>query len=167
MKALQLCVTAVLVIGLSTVVAAGGHDDALMKEAEAIGDALAKALLDDDVEMMLTMYVDDAISLPNYGPRVDGVDAFRKQHEEMAAAGMKILSFDSHPTDVWECGNQVIEIGTFTIALEAPPMPGTITDKGKYMTVYVRDADGALKIKAETWNTDTNPMEMGAGEHGP
>ena len=46
-----------------------------------------------------------------------------------------------------------------------PTMPGmteTIRDTGKYMTVYVRDADGALKIKVETWNTDMNPMEMGA-----
>jgi hypothetical protein len=52
------------------------------------------------------------------------------------------------------------EIGSFVITLEMPGAPAPITDKGKYMTVYVRGADGKLKIKAEIWNTDVNPMEM-------
>ena len=63
-------------------------------------------------------------------------------------------------------GEHVIEIGTFEISLQMPGMPGPIDDKGKYMTVYIRDADGALKIKAETWNTDINPMMMTGGDPG-
>ncbi len=96
---------------------------------------------------------------------MQGIEAFRQHHAQMSAAGMKIHSFTSDPTDVWEAGDHVIEIGTFEISLEMPGMPGPIEDKGKYMTVYVRDADGSLKIKAETWNTDMNPMEMGAPGH--
>jgi hypothetical protein len=42
-----------------------------------------------------------------------------------------------------------------------------ISDKGKYLTIYERDANGSLKIKVETWNTDLNPMQMGGGEHEP
>jgi hypothetical protein len=45
-------------------------------------------------------------------------------------------------------------------------MPGEIEDAGKYLTIYERDADGALKIKVETWNTDVNPMMMGGGMMG-
>jgi ketosteroid isomerase-like protein len=94
----------------------------------------------------------------------------RQNHEQMTAAGMKIHTFTSDPTDVWECGNQVIEIGTYAISLTPPGMPTPIEDKGKYMTVYVREAGGALKIKAETWNTDVDPMAMAmttgsAGHH--
>jgi ketosteroid isomerase-like protein len=137
----------------------------LMDEVATIGNALAKAMVEGDDEFMLGLYADDAISLPNYGPRMQGIEAFKKHHAEMAAAGMKILAFDSQPTEVWGCGDQVIEIGWFKIELEMPGMPGPITDKGKYMTVYARDADGMLKIKAETWNTDMNPMEMAKGEH--
>jgi hypothetical protein len=87
----------------------------------------------------------------------------------MAGAGIKINSFESEPTEVWECGKQVIEIGKFTIALEMPGMPTPIEDEGKYMTVYVREKGGSLKIKAEIWNTDRNPMEMGKTktEHAP
>ena len=165
MRAFRCFVVTLFVFGMATAASADRDEDSLMKEVEALGDALTKALLEDDIESMLGMYAEDAISLPNYGPRMDGKDAFRRNHDQMAAAGMKIRSFTSDPTDVWGTGNQVIEIGTFTIALDMPGMPETIRDKGKYMTVYVRDADGSLKIKAETWNTDMNPMEMG-GAHG-
>ncbi|MDH3524190.1 MAG: DUF4440 domain-containing protein [Acidobacteriota bacterium] len=164
MRTARVVLVGVLVLGLAPVVAA--EESALMAEVKALGDALSEAMMADDVDFMLGMYAEGAISLPNYGPRMDGVEAFRQHHEQMAAAGMKINSFTSDPTDVWEAGDQVIEIGTFEISLDMPGMPG-IQDKGKYLTVYVRDADGNLKVKAETWNTDMNPMEMGAmEEHG-
>jgi ketosteroid isomerase-like protein len=153
----------VLVIGLATLAAAGDSNEALLKEVEAIGDSLAEAMLSDDVDFMLGMYAEGAISLPNYGPRMEGKEAFKKAHAESAAAGMKIMSFESHPTDAWECGDQVIEIGVFEITLQPPGMPGPVTDKGKYMTVYERQANGSLKIKVETWNSDLDPMTMMAG----
>jgi ketosteroid isomerase-like protein len=165
MHSFRRLVVGCLVIGLATVAYGGELNAKLMDEVAAIGDALAKAMVKDDYEFMLGMYAEDAISLPNYGPRMEGIEAFKKHHAEMTAAGMKILAFDSEPTEAWGCGDQVIEIGWFEIALEMPGMPDSIKDKGKYMTVYSRDADGMLKIKAETWNTDLNPMEMAAGEH--
>jgi len=164
MRTFRYLVVGLFVLGLVAPAWAGHSEEALMKEVTALGDALTKALLADDVETMLGMYAEDAISLPNFGPRMDGLAEFKAHHEQMAAAGIKIRSFESEPTDVWECGNQVIEIGKYTIALEMPGMPTPITDKGKYMTVYVRQSDGSLKIKAETWNTDMNPMEMGGHE---
>ena len=153
-----------LVLGLASFCWAG-HHESLEKEVAAIGDALAEAMVANDVDTLLAMYADDAISLPNYSPRMDGVETFRQHHAQMSAAGMKVNSFTSEPTDVWGCGDQVIEIGTYHISLDMPGMPG-IEDKGKYMTVYVRDADGALKIKAETWNTDVNPMMQMGGDQG-
>ena len=56
-------------------------------------------------------------------------------------------------------------IGNSARATIRPGMPGPIEDKGKYMTVYVREKNGSLKIKAEIWNTDVNPMQMGGIGH--
>ena len=167
MKLRQAVVLGCLFMVLATGASAGGHNEALMKEVEALGDALSKAMVENDVDFLLGLYAEDAISLPNYGPRMQGMEAFKKSHEEMAAVGMKVRSFESQPTEAWECGDQVIEIGTFIITLDMAGMTN-IQDKGKYLTIYVRDADGALKIKVETWNTDMNPMEMGGGgqDHG-
>jgi hypothetical protein len=30
-------------------------------------------------------------------------------------------------------------------------------DQGKYITIWEEQPDGSMKIKVETWNTDTNP----------
>ncbi len=165
MRALRCVVASFLISALPAVALAAQPNVKLMKEVKAFGDVLEAMLLEDDMETMFGFYADDVISLQNYGPRLDGVAALRKHHDEMTAAGMKITSFISDPTEAWECGNQVIEIGTFAIGMTMPGMTEAFRDTGKYMTVYVRDADGALKIKVETWNTDMNPMEMGAPGH--
>jgi uncharacterized protein (TIGR02246 family) len=166
MSALRSILASLLVLVLVSAISAGHHEKDLMKEVAAIGDTISTAMVANDVETMLALYADDAISLPNYGPRMDGLDAFKKHHEQMTASGMKVLSFESEPTDVWKAGDQVIEIGVYKIAMEMPGMPQPIEDKGKYLTVYVRDKKGALKIKAETWNTDVNPMAAMGGDHG-
>ncbi len=164
MRTFRLFTLCFLVLALTVGVSAG-QDGKLMSEVEALGDTLAEAMVANDVETLLSMYAEDAISLPNYSPRMDGIAAFKKHHAQMSASGVKIVSFESEPTDVWKAGKQVIEIGKFAIELDMPGMPG-IKDKGKYMTVYVREG-GALKIKAETWNTDVNPMQqMHGGGHG-
>ncbi len=164
MRGIRCFVAGLLILGVAAAGSADSHG-ALLKEVSDLGDALTKAMLEDDIDFMLGMYAPDAISLPNYGPRMQGIEAFRQHHAQMAAAGMEIHSFSSEPTEVWPAGDHVIEIGTFEINLTVPGMPEPVTDKGKYMTVYVRDADGKLKIKAETWNTDMNPMEMGGQGH--
>ena len=162
MRAMRCGVAILLVLGLAAAASAGHHEKtaALMEEVTEFGDDLAKAMLENDVERMLSMYAPGAISLPNYGPRMEGLDAFRESHAQMEAAGMKVLSFESDPTDVWQAGDQVIEIGKFQITLEMPFMPDKVEDHGKYVTIYERDESGALKIKVETWNTDMNPMQM-------
>ena len=165
MRLLRCLLASLLVLGWVPAALAGHHESDLMKEVAAIGDTISKAMVANDVETMLALYTDDAISLPNYGPRMEGKDAFRKHHEQMSASGMKVNSFVSEPTDVWKAGDQVIEIGVYKISLDMPGMPG-VEDKGKYMTVYVRDKKGNLKIKAETWNTDVNPMAAMGGDHG-
>jgi len=165
MRAARFALAGLLFMGLVSVVTAGHHENDLKKEVAAIGDTISKAMVASDFETTLGLYADDAISLPNYGPRMQGKDAFKKHHEQMSASGMKVNSFESEPTDVWAAGDQVIEIGVYKISMDMPGMPG-IEDKGKYMTVYVRDKKGNLKIKAETWNTDMNPMAGMGGDHG-
>ncbi|MFQ5349242.1 MAG: YybH family protein [Thermoanaerobaculia bacterium] len=168
MRALSCAMAALLVLGTAVGAAAGHHEEqqALMEEVTAIGDDLAQAVVANDVERMMAMYVPNAISLPNFGPRMQGIDAFRQSNAEMTAAGMRVLSFESEPTEVWQSGEQVVEIGKYEITLTMPGMPANIEDRGKYLTIYERDADGGLKIKVETWNTDLNPMAMMGGQAG-
>ncbi len=161
MRLFRCIAVGLLLVGLPAGVSAD-HHEGLIEEVRAIGDQLTEMMLADDIDAMLTMYLEDAISLPNFSPRMDGVEAFRANHAQMAAAGMKVTAFESDPVDAWEVADHVIEIGNYEITMQMPGMPAPIEDKGKYMTVYVRGEDGSLKVKIETWNTDMNPMGMGA-----
>ncbi len=142
----------------------GYRDTWGMEEIKEIGDKLAKAIVENDIDLLLSLYAEDAISLPNNGPRLDGVKALRKKHMEMADAGTTITSFESVPTDVWEAGSQVIEIGNYEFTLEMRSKARPIKERGKYLTIYERDVEGDLKIKVEIRNTDIDPMARRKGE---
>ncbi len=141
-------------------------NDDLQQEVKAIGDALAETMISNDFDAMLGFYAEDAISLPNFEPRMDGIEAFKAANEARSASGMKINSFSNTPTEVWQAGDNVIEVGSFQINLDVPGM-GNVDDTGKYITIYKRDADGKLKIVVETWNTDINPMTLMGGGPAP
>lgn len=142
MRVICCLILSLLVLGVAPAASAGENKE-LMKEVAAIGDALAKAMLEDDIDTMLGMYADDAISLPNFGPRIDGAEAFKKNHEQMAAAGMKIKSFTSDPTDVWAVANQVVEIGTYKIAIDMPGAPA--------LHIFLVDQLLANASRVESW----------------
>ena len=164
MNGLRFLFAMILILALTGAATAEHHEGDLLEEVEAFGDAISKAMVADDIETLLAMYAEGAISLPNYSPRMQGIEEFRQSHDQMKATGMKVTSFESSPTEAWQAGDQVIEIGTYEIKLDMAGMP--IEDVGKYLTIYERDAEGALKIKVETWNTDLNPMLMGGGPMG-
>ena len=167
MRALRCLVALLLVSGLAVAAAAEHHEKAaaLKEEVTKLGDELAAAMVANEVDKMLAMYAPGAISLPNYSPRMQGIDAFRQHHQMMESSGMKVRAFDSEPSEVWQAGDQVVEIGKYKINIEMPGM-GEIQDVGKYLTIYERNAEGELKIKVETWNTDMNPMAMMGGMPG-
>ena len=147
--------------------ALGDPHGKLIEELRQVGDGITEAMRAKNIDAMLRFYADDVISLPDKSKRIDGIEALGRWHEVMASSGMQVLEFDSEPTNAWTAGDQVIEVGTYTIKMSIPGA-GNVEDVGKYMNVYVRDAQGKLKIKAETWNSDLNPMQgmMGGSQGG-
>lgn len=125
-------------------------------EVEAL---LAKAAADmtaGTIDTTMSQYADDPYSLPNNDPMLHGKAAIKEYFGRMMAMGIKFTSVKFTNVDVSAAGKYVHDIGTYEMTMDIPGM-GSMTDKGKYMTVYERGADGKLLIKYETWNTDTMP----------
>ena len=95
MRTRQTLVLGCLVMFTAVVASAGGHNKALMEEVEALGDALSKAMVENDVDFLLGLYAEGAISLPNYGPRMQGMDAFKKSPGSTAfqCASISLMTF--------------------------------------------------------------------------
>jgi len=123
---------------------------------EKMNKIYTQAMLDNDIETMLSMYSDDIISMPSYQPMVKGLAKIKELSEAQINLGWKTTKFDMTPTDIFIAGNLAIEIGNYDMAMTGPGVPEW-KDYGKYMTIWEEQKDGSLKIKVETWNTDTNP----------
>jgi len=136
----------------------------MSQEKQMINDINAeieKYMVSGDYTGALKYYAEDAISLPSYQQMLKGKKDLEKRSIEDQKSGMKIKSFELETTDVFGSGDLLYEIGTYKITMEMPNMKEPVNDHGKYLTVYQKEDDGSLKIKAETWNTDMNPwMEM-------
>jgi ketosteroid isomerase-like protein len=124
----------------------------------ALNKEMAKNMIAGDNEKSLSLYTDDAISMPSYEPIHEGLAAIRKANEEMVKSGWKCISFEPTTLKVIPGGNLITEIGTYKISGSMPGMDKPTNDQGKYVTVWEKQKDGSLKIKVETWNSDINPM---------
>jgi ketosteroid isomerase-like protein len=129
----------------------------LSRAVETASADLVEATLAEDWDTVFSFYTDDALSMPNYDGMLEGKPAIIDYYRGMHANGVRFEAMDFVTRDLWGCGDQAYETGTFEISLRVPGMVDTLTDRGKYVTVWKRDAVGALKIKAEIWNTDNNP----------
>jgi ketosteroid isomerase-like protein len=122
-----------------------------------ISDITMKANMEGDAETLFSYYTDDAVSMPNYGPILKGKNSLIEQYNQTREAGLKVHSMSSFILDIYDCGDIVVETGTYGISLTLPDMKFPVSDTGKYMTLYKKQSDGSLRIKTEIWNTDTNP----------
>ena len=136
-------------------------DSDLKAKFNAMNQEFADMMIAGDQQGMIKWYADDIISMPSYQPMIRGIDAVKKAGEMQEESGMKTTAFTLETTDVIEAGSYVVEIGTYTITMQIPGLDKPWSDHGKYMNVWEEQDDGSYKMKADTWNTDTNPwMDM-------
>lgn len=126
---------------------------------EEMNKIYTKAMIDNDVDKMLSMYTDDVISMPSYQPTVKGIAKVRELSEVQAKSGWKTTHFVLSITDIIVQGNLAIEIGNYDMKMSGPDVPEW-ADNGKYITIWEEQSDGSMKIKVETWNTNTNPWQQ-------
>ncbi len=65
------------------------------------------------------------------------------------------LTFQSTRALASKGGDMVYSQGTYTMTVTNPKTKKPITDKGKYLTVYTKQADGSWKAVADTFNSDS------------
>jgi uncharacterized protein (TIGR02246 family) len=65
------------------------------------------------------------------------------------------LTFQSTRAVASKGGDMVYSQGTYTMTMTDPKTKKPVTDKGKYLTVYTKQADGSWKAVADTYNSDS------------
>jgi uncharacterized protein (TIGR02246 family) len=158
-KIFRTCLIVLAVVFTGTARAQSNED--LKSKIEKMNQEMTKAMMTGNVQANLKFYTDDAISMPNNGPMVKGIDGIRKSNEAMQSEGVKITNFEINTLQVNSSGNMVSEIGTYKMSMTMAGGSGEMKDEGKYLNLWEKQPDGSLKIKTEIWNTDSNPMMQG------
>jgi ketosteroid isomerase-like protein len=146
-----------IILLVSSSLAIAQSDAELKSKIEKLNLEIGNAMVSGDMDKSLSFYTKDVVSLPNYQPMLNGLEAIKKSNEEMKKAGWSVNGFKTKTISVTSCNNLITEIGTFEITFAMKGMDQPKTDVGKYLTIWEKQQDGSLKIKIETWNTDKYP----------
>jgi uncharacterized protein (TIGR02246 family) len=118
-------------------------------ETAWVSDAATK-----DPTKFAAHYSDDgSVLLPNE-PIVTGKDNILAAVKPMMADPNFALQFQPTKADVAKSGELGYTQGTYTMTMTDPKTKQPMTDKGKYVTVYRKQADGSWKAVSDIINSD-------------
>ncbi len=123
-----------------------------VKEVEAawVKDAATK-----DPDKWASYFAEDGSGLYPGGPILNGKAAIRAAMVPFLADPNFSLIFQSTRAMASKGGDMVYSEGTYTMTMTNPKTKKTMTDKGKYLTVYTKQPDGNWKAVADTFNSDS------------
>ena len=107
-----------------------------------------------DVERLVSFYADDAALMAAGEPGVSGKEAIRASMGKLMAMPGLSLSFQTAKVDVARSGDLAYAQGTFAMTMDGAKKGVSLSDKGKYVTVYRKQADGQWKAVADIFNSD-------------
>jgi len=126
-------------------------DEAAIRQADLDWSKAAEARQYDDSTGFFSYMLDDEILLATNEPMLIGKEAIRKMLDPMFANpgfGVKW-----QPAKVEASGDLGYTIGTYEMSMS--DSTGTnVIEKGKYLEIWKRQADGKWKVAAESFNSD-------------
>ncbi len=126
-------------------------DAKTVRELEA---SMGKDFAAKDVDKLVAVYADDAsVSLTNM-PIIKGKEAIRGALKAMLVDMMGELQFEVAKVEVSKGGDFAYTQGTYSSKTMDPATKKMMAEKGKYVTVYKKMADGSWKIATDINNPD-------------
>ena len=129
-------------------------------EIQAAENAWAAALNARDLDALMALYAEGAVSMDNNAPMLVGKDAIRKDQEQDFAGMPDGMTYSFEVMDVYGNGNTVTETGTSTYKNAAGKVVGT----GKYMVVWEKQ-DGKYLCVREIYNGDSPSVPADKSVH--
>jgi uncharacterized protein (TIGR02246 family) len=112
-----------------------------------------KAMQARDVDKSVSFYADDAILLANKNPVITDHQKIRKEFEGMLSEPSAGLNFTNTGVEVARSGDLAWDRGTYEFT-STDKSGKAVTERGKYLTIWRKQADGSWKAIADMDNTD-------------
>ena len=124
----------------------------LDEEAAWLKDTQAK-----DADKFASHFAEDGCALYPGGGILTGKAAVKASMAPFFSDPNFSMTFASTRQMASKGGDMVYSQGTYTMTVTNPKTKKPMTDHGKYLTVFTKQADGSWKAIADTFNSDS-PM---------
>jgi len=142
-----------LTLGLTAVGVGLASDSKAEQALRDADDAWSKAAASKDLEKTIAYYSDDASVLPPNAPIATTKDAIKKLWGDLLASPGLAISWKATKVEVAKSGDLGFVSGTYEFTMNDASGKPT-TDKGKYVEVWEKQADGKWKCGTDIWNSD-------------
>jgi uncharacterized protein (TIGR02246 family) len=109
-----------------------------------------------DAAKFVSFYAEDAVVMLAGAPDLIGLPAVREGITHMMQDPAFALSFEADKVVVARSGDLAYETGTYSMAMTGPGKKAA-TEKGHYVVVWQKQADGSWKVAVDTPVSD--PVE--------
>jgi uncharacterized protein (TIGR02246 family) len=126
-------------------------------DAKAIRDfetAWVQAFATKNVDKIAVFYVDDASAMLPDAPVITGMAAIKAALKPMVEDKNFAITFAATKVEVSKASDLAYSQGAYTMTLTDPKTKKAVTEKGKYVTAYKKQADGSWKAVADILNGD-------------
>jgi ketosteroid isomerase-like protein len=142
-----------LMLGLAATVICLAGDTKAEQALRDADEAWSKAAASKDLDKTVSYYSADASVLPPNVPIVTTKEDIRKTWQDLLASPGLVISWKATKVQVAKSGDLGFVSGTYAITVNDAKGNPT-TDKGKYVEVWEKQADGKWKCGTDTWNSD-------------
>lgn len=125
-------------------------DEAAIRQAD---EEWASSAAQKSVDTWVSHYSDDAVVLPPNEAMANSKDAIRKSLINFLGMPGLSVTWRSTKVDVARSGDLGYSVGTYEITMN-DPKGKPMTDRGKYVEVWKKQANGTWKCAVDTFNSD-------------
>jgi len=129
--------------------------EADLKAVKDVEGAWAKDVATKDPEKFAGYFADDGTALYPGMPVLNGKQAVKTAMTPVMADPNFSLTFQGAHAEASKGGDMVYTQGTYSATMTDPKTKKPMTDKGKYLTIYRKQADGSWKVAVDTYNSDS------------
>jgi ketosteroid isomerase-like protein len=152
---------ALLSIAFGGAAAAADPDSALEKALRDLDAQWSAAAGAKDVDKTVSFYSDDAIVMPPNASSATTKEAIRAIWKDLLTDAS--ISWKTKEVEVAQSGDIGYTSGTYEVTMTDPT--GTpVNDRGKYLEVWKKQADGTWKCVMDMWNSDLRVASSASSE---
>jgi ketosteroid isomerase-like protein len=126
------------------------EDEAALREADA---NWSKVTGEKNVDGFVSFFTDDGMLFPPNQAAVSGKEAIHHWGQAMVETPGFAVSWQATKAEAARSSDLGYTVGTYEMTVnDAKGKP--VTEKGKYLTVWKKQADGSWKVAVDTFNSD-------------